>query len=695
MKGRLIFLIVLTSMMSCVRETYDMDKFSKKAHLKPSMVISAVQGDVSMNDLFESNDTVIIGNDNFVKVVFKKDSVIDFNLADFYDFSDLVSFSQTYTIGELKLDPFTSTVIFPINQISAKFTPPVTFNNGTYPGFPSFPQIYIGEKPYTPFPNFKNATFSEGTVEINVKNNLPVTLGGLTIRLFNTENLTQIGNDISVPAINAGSNGIGYLNLQNLTFTGSITIRAYLHATTGVNTPVQINLNTTNIEVTVSGKNMKVRSGRVILPVQKITTLDGYDIVDFNPGEGVKIDVVKITSGNLSYSVKGLPLKATMSLTLPTAFRSGDTIKIPLTLNPNLPVSDNYSLNNTTFYLGDIASQPYNKLLLKYSIEVSSNGILIDFNSADEINLTLKLSNPKFDYVKGNFGQRTESIEPDTFDLGIQDILDHITGTFHVSSPSIRLNYTNSFAIPAEIDFRATGYRGKIKKDLDIDTILNYPAAPGERVKSGSVVLNKFNSSLPDLISLPPEKVKFSGSAKMNPAGSTSMNNYVFGNSSFLGSVDVEVPLEFSLKNLQLRDTIDNFLKDENQDPDAPLSAEDIEYLKINITAKNEFPVGISLNLILFNSSTSSKIDSVNANNILKPAIMGNNDRISEAVESTTNIEIDDAFWKSVKQADKIIFRFGAVTSGNNSKDVKIFADYKITYNATLAVKADLNFKLK
>ncbi len=696
MKVRVFILLVLISIAGCMKETYDMDKLSKEAHLNPSFVISALKGEVSLNDIVEPNDTIVFDENNFIKVVFKKDPVIDLKLADFYDLDDMVSFSQSYTLGELSLAPFSGTIAFPINQISSKFAPPVTYSNGTYPGFPSFPAINIGEKSFTAFSNFENATFSEGTIEISVKNNLPVTMGGLTIKLYNAALHTQIGNDIVISSVSKGSTGIGNLDLKDLTITNSISVAVTLHATTGTSNPVQINLNTTNIEISISGKNMKVKSGRIVVPVQTISSLDNYDTIAFDPGNGVKIDVIKIIRGNLAYTVKGLPLKITISLTLPSAFRGTDTLKVPITVNPNLTIRDTYSLNNTMFYLGDIASQPYNMVVVKYSIEASSDGSLINFKSTDGVTLDLRLSDPQFDYVKGNFGQRTETIEDNTLDLGIKDILNHISGTFHIASPSIKFNYTNSFAIPLEIDLMATGYRQNEKVDLKVDTILNYPATPAEHVKSGLVVLDKSNSALPALISLPPEKVRFSGSAIMNPANTTSMDNYVFGNSAFFGSVDVEVPLEFSLTNLQFKDTVDNFLSDMNQDTtDAPLSPDDIEYLRIDFTALNEFPVGISLNMILLDSASGSKIDSVNANEILKPALVKPDGRLTEAVESTTNIEITDDFWKSVNKADKIILRFGAVTSDNTSKDVKIYSDYKINYKAALVVRADYKFSFK
>ncbi len=74
---------------------------------------------------------------------------------------------------------------------------------------------------------------------------------------------------------------------------------------------------------------------------------------------------------------------------------------------------------------------------------------------------------------------------------------------------------------------------------------------------------------MPELVSMPPEMIRFSGSAKMNPLGNTgSRDNYIFGDSRFLGSLEVEIPMEFRINNLQFTDTVDNFLQIEDSDED-------------------------------------------------------------------------------------------------------------------------------
>ena len=78
----------------------------------------------------------------------------------------------------------------------------------------------------------------------------------------------------------------------------------------------------------------------------------------------------------------------------------------------------------------------------------------------------------------------------------------------------------------------------------------------------------------------------------MNPAGPNGLrDNYVFWNSRILGSMEVEVPLDFWVKNMQFADTIDNFLKPDKNSSNS-FSAEDMDLFQLNIVANNGFPMG-------------------------------------------------------------------------------------------------------
>jgi hypothetical protein len=155
----------------------------------------------------------------------------------------------------------------------------------------------------------------------------------------------------------------------------------------------------------------------------------------------------------------------------------------------------------------------------------------------------------------------------------------------------------------------------------------------------------------------------------------------------------VEIPLDFRMNNLQFTDTVDNFIKDDGSSNDNSVKPENFELLRINVTAKNGFPFGVSLKMSLYDSLTQTIKSTVNATDLLEPAPVDSNGKVSGTTETGTSIEFTKEFFSAAGKADKIIFQFTLNTTGSGSKDVKIYSDYRIDFNAALVVKPDINLK--
>ncbi|MCX6253203.1 MAG: hypothetical protein NTV31_01855 [Bacteroidia bacterium] len=321
---------------------------------------------------------------------------------------------------------------------------------------------------------------------------------------------------------------------------------------------------------------------------------------------------------------------------------------------------------------------------------------MIGLNGNNKVQPESKLLNPVFDFAKG-FDQLIATIKPDTLNFDIGDILSHITGEFQLSNPSIKLYYSNSFALPVKIKFDAIGKKKDKTVNLDLDTFaLSLTNSPDQQGILDSLTIDKNNSSLRELLSLLPEEISFFGSAMLDSSGNKNqINNYILGNSRILGSLEVEVPLEFRTNNLQFTDTVDNFLKDDGSGNDSPVKPENFELLRVDINAKNGFPLGVSLKMSLYDSVSDSVKNTVDATGILELAPVDIDGKVKpgEVTETSTSFEFTKVFFSSINKADKIIFQFSLNTTDEGSKDVKIYSDYRIDFNAALVVKPDINFK--
>jgi hypothetical protein len=300
-------------------------------------------------------------------------------------------------------------------------------------------------------------------------------------------------------------------------------------------------------------------------------------------------------------------------------------------------------------------------------------------------------TNQLFDYSKSS--QLVATISPDSIDFKIDDILNNITGTFGISNPSITIKYSNPFVLPVELELNVTGKRKDNTVDLNLSPFsLNRPAGLTDPSATGSFRIDKNNSSLPGLVSMPPGKLYFSGKATMNLLGKTNENDaYVSGNSRLIGSLEVEIPLEFRMNNFQFTDTVDNFLKDNSGNNN--IKPEDFKLLRVKLIAKNGFPLGISLSMSLFDTINHIIKSTVDATGLLNPAPVDANGKSTGVTETTTSIEFTQAFFSSINNADKIIFKFTLNTTDGSTKDIKIYSDYTIDYNAALVAQPDITFK--
>jgi len=166
--------------------------------------------------------------------------------------------------------------------------------------------------------------------------------------------------------------------------------------------------------------------------------------------------------------------------------------------------------------------------------------------------------------------------------------------------------------------------------------------------------------------------------------------NNAIGANRLLGSLEIDVPLDLSLNNMQFKDTVNNFIKSDNGDN--PLDPADFQLLRIKVSAKNGFPLGAALKMSLYDSVTKTIRSTVEATSLLNPAPVDVNGKANGVTETSTTIEFTKEFFSFVNKTDKIIFTITLNTTGTVPQEVKIYSDYRINFNAALVVKPEINF---
>jgi len=287
-------------------------------------------------------------------------------------------------------------------------------------------------------------------------------------------------------------------------------------------------------------------------------------------------------------------------------------------------------------------------------------------------------------------GPLTAEIEPGDFDLGLEDILKHISGDIFFPAPSITFTYSNAFAAPLEMDVNITGIKGS--DSLKMDPIIFSPDSSdvaGEPV-TGSYIIDNTNSTLPELISFLPEIIHYSGNAYLSSSAKSGGAPVVnLGSEKLTGSLELDIPMQLRMNNLQFADTTDNFLKsDDSSDAFDPA---DFDLLRVNISADNGFPLGVTLSMSLYDSLTHQILKTVDATDLLAPASVDSNGKSVSSTETETTIEFSRDFFSSINKASNVIFTFKMSTSDGGSKDVKIYSDYRINFKASMVIKPEIN----
>jgi hypothetical protein len=288
---------------------------------------------------------------------------------------------------------------------------------------------------------------------------------------------------------------------------------------------------------------------------------------------------------------------------------------------------------------------------------------------------------------------KTATIEPGSIDLDIKDFLNHITGDFQFSNPSIKFSYKNSFPDSVKVNLKVSGQRNAKTVILNMAPFgLIKPNLPTQQEVSASYLIDKNNSNLPLLISLPPEIINYSGSVTMTASvKSNPVSDNALIPSHMIGSLEIDIPMELKISNLQYSDTVDNFIKSGNNSSDNPVKPENFDSLRVIVSAKNGFPLGASLKMSLFDSFTHTIKSTVSASTILGPAPVDGNGKSTGVNETSTTLKFNKEFFSVVDKADKIIFWFTLNSTGNSI--VRIYSDYRINFTAALVVKPDINLK--
>ena len=282
-----------------------------------------------------------------------------------------------------------------------------------------------------------------------------------------------------------------------------------------------------------------------------------------------------------------------------------------------------------------------------------------------------------FDYVEGYFGSEVFDIKGDFIAIGVLD--NWVSGGLSFEDPKVKVFVENAFGFPVRSIFNTmqvvttTGEMLDMESDIiDNNVDFAYPKLDELGVvKVTEFSFTKDNSNIVDLFKEKVRKVTYDIDAGANPDMDESIVGFVNKDSYFLVSVDVELPLEGTVNNLILQDTIDLDL--------AELA--DVTSAEFKSVIANDFPADITLQSYFYDDNN-VLLDSLFKERLSLPAatVDPSTGKAILGEEIITFENFEEGRFDKLKNGKKVLVNIKINTEQASSGPLWIYNDYGIRF---------------
>lgn len=295
------------------------------------------------------------------------------------------------------------------------------------------------------------------------------------------------------------------------------------------------------------------------------------------------------------------------------------------------------------------------------------------------------------EYAKGYFGTENVSIAPNETPF---DFLKHIVGgTFNLADIKFTLELNNGFGLDATAILKQLA---SINSKTNVQVNLNDPII-GKSInitrasETGNVIhpvaytyysININGQNAKKLLENLPDKIRYALDLHVNPLGNVSGgNDFLYYGKGLKASLNMEIPLTISLKDLVMIDTVDFHIDRTNE-------ANNFENGQLIVYADNYFPLESTIQLYLLNDNLQI-MDSIFTLNTVDAAFAEGGIKVINSKKSLLKIEVTKEKINKVYAAKKIkiVARFNTYPT---SQYLKIYDDYRLN----LKLVADFSYRV-
>jgi len=668
-----LFFSVLMILSSCKKD------FSKitVSDWNPNVVAPFIQTELTLRNLMGVDSSLQTNDDSLMVFFYQRDSILTITADSLANLSDTATSVYEFSLGDLMIEDISQEALVSLSDLLPWLDPAVadslSANDGNTTVFPPF-QL---QSPVTvnldPYNQYETLTFSAGYFDMQIANQLPVTLTNIRFDIMDVVN-NSVVQTVVIEQLLSGEvvHDTVFLEGKTLSNTFSYVIHAVESAGSYPDS-VLIDLSE-GLSLQMNAREMYVVSGYAKIENQIIYST--HEWVDLDFGD-TKVWEILFAGGELQYHMQSnLNLTLNILLQLSSADVDGEVPENIFDLPANSFYENSWSLANMRVDFTQDTSQPYNRMPIFLKLMVEPTTGMVAFDSSDKVIATFAAKEMVAESVKGNMGKHLYPIDEDTIQLDLS-FFDNISGQIVFDDPALKLSYENGFGIPlvAHTSFYGVNPVTGSHVDLGIDSVVfNYPETEGA-VVADSLLFDKTISNIVNFLAERPDNMVFSGDYETNWNNDT-VNFFTRTSSLFVNS-EIRVPLVFSTSSLVFSDTV-NFMAGQ---ADIPVGS---GALHLNVV--NGLPFDLAISLLVPDSVTGEIIDQVDFE-IIKSAVVDSEGKVILPTESNVTTVFSESFIQNMSRANTLMLSAKTVTAEGGSIPVGLYSDYKLSLAISFEAK--------
>lgn len=667
----IIGLSLLTA--QCKKNDLNFNKFKNGAN--PEVLSPLANASITAGKILKQDAIIKYDPDGLIHLKFKQDSVFKLSADSILKDISLSKSSVNMSMGEISLPGINEQSVIPLMDFfgSTDTATKRVFRSkqGKLDIFPSFNTSSSKTTNIAKSANFELLKISKGFLVFDIKNNLPTIISEIQITIIDNLPTPHTLGTAKIFNIPSNASGRDSINLAGVNLSNDLSF--ILPVTKADKSTTAVIIDTlSNVNLSVIGNNLKCIGGRAIITSQSINPQNlVLDLTD--PTSDARLRNILFGSANIPVTIESkFCSDVAINVDFPDASKLGNPIS-PMVINAISKSTTNSNINftNTNLFLGASTTKDYNVLRTNVSVTIKASTGMVNFDSSDNIKITLDPSAAKFDYLDGYLGTKTFNININNLDVSQ---LAKLGKGIRMENPIMDIYVDNSFGVPILVRLVITSKDDKNNTlPMNVDSMkFPFPTiAEKGQIKSQTFVINKSNSNIVNCLGMPASTFTIVGKAIMNPKGFVSYTDHIVNTSNIVVGFDADIPMTFTAKDFSYTDTNEN---------GATLQGKtNFDFLELKIKTINGFPLDGSLDLI-FTDDKYAKIDSLMNVTLLKSGIPDANGRVITTSENMTSFLMKNELLGKLdaQKCKYIMIRVNFNTYNSGTVPVSIYTDSKL-----------------